>query len=221
MQFRVDQPQNHHHHRRQQFGLHDESSRKCLGAVESELGRRVWCHIIDLDVQSTVTAGTELQAARSKMSSETHMSVELLENMLPGENTPKSSAFLLFALGRAEISLAMRHIIERAYNHRNPKQQDLVELNEMLSMLHGRVRAISARLPAKGTPEKGLISSSQAAVALAGHDAFYKEDVSTTTVFNFWARSVLHMLYLRALILLQKRFLHVFAGPQQISLWKS
>ncbi|KAF2444307.1 hypothetical protein P171DRAFT_521659 [Karstenula rhodostoma CBS 690.94] len=207
----------------QQLGLHREASRKGLGSVKSELGRRIWWHLIDLDIQSAVAAGTELQAARVEGSSDARMPIEFLEdqNVLAGENTPKSSAFLLFALGRAEIASAMRQIIVRAYDRQRPSQRDLIELNDMLSSLHSRIRAISARLPAKGIPEKGLVSSFQATVAPATHGTLYKDDASTTTVFNFWARSVLHMLYLKALILLQKRFLHVFTGQRHATLWKT
>ncbi|KAL1602690.1 hypothetical protein SLS60_006110 [Paraconiothyrium brasiliense] len=207
----------------QQLGLHREASRKGLGSVKSELGRRIWWHLVDLDIQSAVAAGTELQAARVEGSSDTRMPVEFLDdqNVLAGENTPKSSAFLLFALGRAEIASAMRHIVVRAYDRQKPSQRDLIELNDMLSSLNSRIRAISARLPAKGVPEKGLVSSFQANVGPATHNTLYRDDAGTTTVFNFWARSVLHMLYLRALILLQKRFLHDFTGQRQATLWKT
>jgi len=206
----------------QQLGLHRESSRKDLTSVKSELGRRIWWHLVDLDIQSAVAAGTELQAARL-VSSDTRMPLEFLEdqNVLTGENTPKSLAFLLFALGRAEIASAMHHIIVRAYDRQRPNQRDLIELNDMLSSLSSRIRAISARLPAKGVPEKGLVSSFQANVGSTTHSTLYKDDASTTTVFNFWARSVLYMLYLRALILLQKRFLYDLTGQRQATLWKT
>jgi hypothetical protein len=207
----------------QQLGLHSESSRKGLGLVNAELGRRIWWHLVDLDIQSAVAAGTELQAACLEVSSDTRVPLEFLkdQNVLTGEKTPKQSAFLMFALGRAEIASAMRHIIVRAYDRQRPSQRDLIELNDMLSSLGGRIRAISTRLPAKGVPEKGLVSSFQANVGPATHSTLYRDDAGTTTVFNFWARSVLHMLYLRALILLQKRFLYDFTGQRKATLWKT
>lgn len=207
----------------QQLGLHREASRKGLGAVNSELGRRIWWHLVELDMQSAVVAGTELQAARAEGSSDTRMPAEFLDDqsVLAGENTAKSSAFLLFAVGRAEIARAMRHIVVRAYDRQRPSQRDLIELNDMVASLQSRIRAISARLPAKGVPEKGLVSSLQANVGPATHGTLYRDDAGSTTVFNFWARSVLHMLYLRASILLQKRFVHDFAGQRQTTLWNA
>lgn len=207
----------------QQLGLHREASRKRLGPVQSELGRRIWWHLVDLDIQSAVAAGTELQAARLEVASGTHMPLEFLEdqNVLAGENTAKSSAILLFALGRAEIASTMNHIILRAYDRQRPNQRDLIELNDMLSSLGSRIRAISARLPAKGIPEKGLVSSIHTPGGSTINGTLPEDDTGTTTVFNFWARSVLHMLYLRALILLQKRFLYEFTGPRQATLWKT
>jgi hypothetical protein len=64
----------------QQLGLHREASRKGLGAVNSELGRRIWWHLVELDIQSAVVAGTELQAARAEGSSDTRMPAEFLDD---------------------------------------------------------------------------------------------------------------------------------------------
>jgi len=207
----------------QQLGLHREASRKGLGAVNSELGRRIWWHLVELDIQSAVVAGTELQAARAEGSSDTRMPAEFLDDqsVLAGENTAKSSAFLLFAAGRAEIARAMRQIVVRAYDRQRPTQRDLIELNDMVASLQSRISAISARLPAKGVPEKGLVSSFYANVGPASYGMLYRDDAGTTSVFNFWARSVLHMSYLRALILLQKRFVHEFTGQRQTTLWNA
>jgi hypothetical protein len=203
----------------QQLGLHREASRKGLGEVNSELGRRIWWHLVELDVQSAVVAGSELQAARDEGSSDTRIPNEFLEdeNVLAGESTTKSLAFLLFAVGRAEIARAMRHIVVRAYDRQRPSQRDLVELNDTVASLQSRIRALSARLPTKGVPEKALVVN----MGPATRGPPYRDDAGATAVFNFWARSVLHMLCLRALILLQKRFVHEFTGQRQTTLWNA
>jgi hypothetical protein len=143
------------------------------------------------------------------------------QTVLAGENTAKSSAFLLFAVGRAEIVRVMRCIVVRAYDHQRPRQRDLMELKDMVTALQSRIRAISARLPATGVPEKGLVSSAQAHAEPATHGALYQDNADTNTIFNFWARSVLHLLYIRTSILLQKRFIHEFTGQRQATLWNA
>jgi hypothetical protein len=211
----------------QSMGLHRDGSFLGLDEVESEVRRRVWWHIVYLDVQTTISSG--LQPSCGSSSLEYHCDSSMVSELRDedirssGSHRPargeKASSAMLLSIGRHETTKVLRQIIERLYGIRNPTITDFEELSMVVKRLNATIENLIARLPAKGIPEKGYIPSLFATADPLRHEKLYQDDLDSPTIFNSWARIVLTIMKSNASILLFRPYLAHTSCAQSRAMW--
>ena len=200
----------------QTMGLHCEWMWSALDPVAREMRRRVWWHIVWLDVQSSVSTGLPLccgSEIRETVSMIAGTRDEEIKNLSassspPAESlTPGESVAMLYAVGRFETARLESIIVTRLQSEQGLTHEGFRELLTATKQLHQKIDSLIARIPTRGIPEKGFIPSSLANASPVTHPSFYKDDASQPTVFAAWTRIMLTLLKSEVAILLQKPFL--------------
>lgn len=206
------------------MGLHRDGSLFNLTEIECEVRRRVWWHIMYLDIQGAIAAGLPPLGGSGEDQFDTKMVSELRDEYIgcasPGNPTPrrspspadspmsstsstsrsKTSPAMILAVGRYETTILLRKIISCLLGIKAPNKHDLAQMGEMIYTLKSKLEARIVRIPARGLPELGFIPPREPA-SDAGVDA--RDEV----VFNSWARIMLSMLSDRAYGVLYQPFL--------------
>lgn len=106
--------------------LHKEAVVAAKNGVESELARRVWYHVVQLEVPATITSGASLPYYSSDESYDTHMPHDIHDSEMrrdsrptekPNINNANSSAMQL-AIGRVQLNRVLRKVVETCYSTR-------------------------------------------------------------------------------------------------------
>ncbi|KAH8152507.1 uncharacterized protein LAJ45_03347 [Morchella importuna] len=210
----------------QSMGLHRDGSLFELSEVECEVRRRVWWHIMYLDVQGAIATGLPPLGGSGDDLYDTKMVSELRDEYIglaPGAPDPvtpmtphnsrcqefhkekidiRSSPAMILAVGRYESTILLRKIITRLFAIRGSKRSDLMEMGKMIYELKMSLEKKISRIPARGIPEMGFTPP----VGSKGEPEVPNE-VERAVVFNSWARIMLSLLSDRAFGVLYQPFL--------------
>ncbi|KAJ5708757.1 hypothetical protein N7488_008558 [Penicillium malachiteum] len=193
------------------MGLHREVSWSALTPIEKETRRRVWWHIVWLDVQSSISTGLTLccgndalEAVRMVGTIDEETSNSAACSPLSDSATTGQSVAILYAIGRFQTARLQARIIRYLHSSEDRTQDGFEELVIDAKQLSENIESLIARVPILEIPEKGCIPSCLANAAPYTHPSLYKEDASQPTVFTAWARIMLTLLKSEIAILLQK-----------------
>ncbi len=215
----------------QSMGLHRERKLPGLDSVACELRRRVWWHVVWLDVQSVIRHGAQACAGAAEPQNDVRMVSALRDEDIPkhyegissspSESAPKiNSTVMLLAIGRYETARFQLFLISKINSTCRFTQAEFDSLVGATKEFHLKIDLLIAQIPAKGIPEKGFIPSRLANASPLTHQSLYHDNSSSPTVFTSWARIMLAMLKLEAVILLQKSFLRpAYATGKQGEMW--
>lgn len=219
----------------QSMGLHRDGSHFGLSDVECEVRRRVWWHILYLDVQGAIAAGLPPLGGSSDDLYDTKMVSELRDEYIglaSGAPEPKTdisahqsrcqeffqdkmetrtSAAMILAVGRYQSTSLLRIILTRLFAIRGSRKSDLMEMGKMIYELKMKLEARISRIPARGIPEMGFVPPTD-----RGCSENMPAEVEHSIVFNSWARIMLSLFSDRAFGVLYQPFLK----SAKSSLWK-
>ena len=199
----------------QSMGLHLEPSKLGFSVIECEMRRRVWWHILWLDLQNSIFTGLPLCFHRNDAHIKAPMVGETqdknigepIPNRTVTPSTATSSASMLFSIGRFETARFERLLVVHLHDTEGPDSQDLIEIENAYANLQLQLDNLISRMPAKGIPEKGLIPSRLANASPLSQRELYADHLHAATVFTSWARIMLTMSKTEATILFQRVFM--------------
>jgi hypothetical protein len=214
----------------QTMGLHCESTWSALDPVTREMRRRVWWHIVWLDVQSGISTGLPL-CCGSYMQDAVSMMVftrnKEIDNISRSSPPPADSlqsgesVAMIYAIGRCETANLESKIVTSLKSAQGLNHEGFSELVTATKQLHQRLDALIARIPIQGFPERGFIPSRWAKASPLTHPSLYKDDTTQSTVFAAWVRIMLTLLKFEVAVLLQKPILQTRKPekPQELRTW--
>ncbi|KGO67465.1 Transcription factor, fungi [Penicillium italicum] len=199
----------------QTMGLHREGTWSALSDIDKEIRRRIWWHIVWLDVQSSISTGltpccgNEALEAVSMVDTHPEVSNDITAGLSPRTEsvTNRPSVVILYAIGRYQTARLQARIVAHLQSAQGPTQDGFGELVTDAKELLRKIDSLIARIPTQGIPERGYIPSRLANALPSTHPSLYKDDTSQPTVFAAWARIMLTLLKSETAILLQKPFL--------------
>ena len=195
----------------QSMGLHLEPSKLGFDVVDCEMRRRVWWHILWLDLQNSIFTGLPLCFHHNdvQMVGEAP-DKDLCEPVPKGMVTPStvaSSVSMLFSIGRFETARFERLLVDHLHGTEGFDSEELMKIENTYTKLQLIIDTLIARIPAKGIPEKGLIPSRLANASPLSQKELYADHLHGATVFTSWTRIMLTMLKTEAAILFQRVFM--------------
>ncbi|KAK6008848.1 hypothetical protein QM012_000751 [Aureobasidium pullulans] len=211
------------------LNLHKEAVVAAKNGVESELARRVWYHVVQLEVLATITCGVSLSYYSSEASFDTRMPRDIHDSELRAEKgSPKHftagvacSSAMQLAIGRFQLNRALRQAVEKCYSTRPPSETDLEELLADIGRYEQLMDHTISRLEVRGLPEQGHVSTKLLRADPMIHKRLYRDDPNEETVFNAFARIMLSMMKGYVSILVTRHFLSTATGDQRAKLWTS
>lgn len=221
----------------QSMGLHRDGSLFGLNEVECEIRRRVWWHIVYLDVQGAIATGLPPLGGSGEDLYDTKMVSELKDEFIGNpdgaaaaaqrespegdephmcksflDDSPNSPAMIL-AAGRYDTTILLRKIITRLFSIKPSQKTDLLEMRKSICALKSRLEEKIAKIPARGIPELGFTPPHDQKVCtlIKSDERFASDqrfsDTERSIVFNGWARIMLSMFSDRAFGVLYQPFL--------------
>ena len=189
------------------MGLHRDGSLFDLKEVDCEVRRRVWWHIMHLDIQGAIATGLPPLGGSSEDQFDTRMPSELCDEFIGSdlvtsgrETANTTSPAMILAVGRYETTVLLRKIIVRLLGIKPPRKDDITEMGQMIHGLKVKLEERIARIPARGLPEMGFLPQH--------HQQEEINDIKEREgVFNSWARIMLSMMSDRAYGVLYQSFL--------------
>ncbi|CCX15257.1 Similar to Uncharacterized transcriptional regulatory protein C139.03; acc. no. Q9UTN0 [Pyronema omphalodes CBS 100304] len=183
----------------QQMGLHRDGSVFGLSPVESEVRRRIWWHILHLDIQGAIATGLPPLGGSSEEQFDTRMPSELRDELIgvdSPEDLPTSgsrySPTMVLAVGRYETTALLRKIVVRLLGIKPPTKEDMTEMGSMILGLKSKLEQKIARIPTREEVYMSAVSAGEQ---------------SEGDAFNKWARVMLSMMSDRAYVVLYQPFL--------------
>ncbi|KAJ5359813.1 Transcription factor [Penicillium concentricum] len=199
------------------MGLHREGTWSGMSCVDKEIRRRIWWHIVWLDVQSSISTGLTPccgnEALETVSMVDTHheepsdIPARLSQRTDSVTKTNGKSVAALYAIGRFQTAHLKAKIVAHLQSAQGPTQDGFGELVTDAKGLLQKIDSIIARVPTQGIPERGYIPSRLANASPSTHPSLYKDDAKQPTVFAAWTRIMLTLLKSEVAILLQKPFL--------------
>lgn len=213
----------------QTMGLHSESTWPALDPITQELRRRVWWHIVSLDVQSSISTGLPLccgNVNQDEVSIITLLPHEKIGNCYSIPSPPveflKSgeSAAMIYAIGRYEVASLQSKIITSLQSKHGLIGEGLRGVTA-IKQLHQKLDVLIAKIPTEGFPARGLIPSSWEKASPLTHPSLYKDDTTKPTIFAAWVRIMLTLLKFEVIILVQKPILQsrTHEKPHELRTW--
>ncbi|KAL8688171.1 MAG: hypothetical protein Q9218_005853 [Villophora microphyllina] len=201
----------------QRMGLHLQAPMPKLDAVACEVRRQVWCHILWLDLQTSVIHGLPMHcfsndAQYSAPPSGERSAKTRSDRATTGLATPsveEHSASMLLATGVSETSRFERLLVHHFHTGDVAQARNIQSITGALKRLQASIDGMIASLPAQGIPEKGLIPSRMANASPLSSRNLYADHMQEPTVLTSLARVMLNMLKTEAAIMLQKTLLDV------------
>ena len=202
----------------QSMGLHRDGSLFNLDIINCELHRRIWWHIVWLDVQSSLLHGThtccvsEEELKTFSMVSKTRdedlsQTNQHLLSRSPSPSSGATSVAMLLAIGRFETARFKHFLFTSLEDSRSLVQARLDECISTARSLQAKLDSLIANIPAQGVPEAGSIPSRLANASPMTYERLYGDRSSQPNVWSSWARIMLSMLKSETAILVQKPFL--------------
>ncbi|KAL3492159.1 hypothetical protein BJX62DRAFT_236596 [Aspergillus germanicus] len=193
----------------QSMGLHrDGVEWPTLRPGDQNIRRRVWWHIVRLDVQSSISSGLPLCCGSEAMDA-VGMIADICDKDIddPGSLSETHSIAIIFAIGCAETTRLQSKIIAHLQSGRGLTREGVGELGAAVKEHQKNIAALITRIPSQGIPERGFIPSRLANVSLPTHPALYTDDATKPAVLGAWTRVMLTLLKFDIVILLQKSLL--------------
>lgn len=216
----------------QVMGLHRDGAAFGLGRIECEMRRRVWWHIIWLDVQASLLHGYSSCCGYSE-AQQVAMVTDVRDEQLSSMSvtlTPRSSPpaqsmtsiTMLCSIGRYEVSKFKHYLIHILDS---PKQEDTLydKVVKSARSLQEKLDKLITRIPAQGIPETGFVPSRYHNASPSTHQWLYRDHPSSPTIWSSWVKIVLGMLKTDIAISVQKPFLDRAdqGSDQQQRVWNS
>ncbi|EAW09506.1 C6 zinc finger domain protein [Aspergillus clavatus NRRL 1] len=196
----------------QLMGLHRGDAWSALSPVDQGIRRRVWWHIVGLDVQSSIATGMDLCCGP-----------EALEAVRMVDDAADEA--MIYATGRSLTARVQARLVADLQNPQGPTKDGRDALVADATQLLQNLDALLGRVPTLGIPESSDISSRLAGDASPPftHPPWYTGDASQPTVFAAWTRIMLTLLKSEVAILLRKAFLVPpdRTNPQSRTSWMS
>ncbi|KAJ5160400.1 Transcription factor [Penicillium canariense] len=199
--------------------------------MDRGIRRRVWWHIVWLDVQSSIATGLNLCCGPETLEAVRMVDLDDEESgELPGGTSPSNksmaggqSVAIIYAIGRFQIARLQARIVAHLQSPQGPTEEGFGKLVADAKLLLQKMNSLIALVSTQGVPEKGYISSRLANVSPFTHPSLYKDDASQPTVFAAWTRIMLTLMKFELVILLRKPFLVPLdtANPQSRKSWTS
>lgn len=191
----------------QNLGLHQESNVEASDTMK-DLRRRIWRHIMWLDVQDSIMNGSRISCSGFD-----DQDRDFATNSLPftyptppiQTNDERSSAVTHFIRGIHETT-RFEHSLMLAlqYTQRSLRHTDFQGFLSKMKKLHLTLDLLISKIPANGIPEKGYIPARLANASPLTDKDMYCDTGAGPTVFGSWARIKLTMMKTETAILLQK-----------------
>lgn len=190
----------------QNLGLHDESVYEGTDTMV-DIRRRIWGHIMWLDVQDSIMNGSRICSGSDEVEENSSTSSRPFTYPTPPmqTNDDRTSAMGHFTRGFYETTHFEHSLLLALQHHRRPSRQiDFQHFLGKLRKLHLTLDLLISRIPANGIPEKGYIPARVANASPLTDKDMYCDTGAGPNVFSSWARIKLTMLKTEAAILLQK-----------------
>lgn len=199
----------------QMMGLHRERVGSTLSPVDRGVRRRVWWHIVWLDVQSSISTGlnlccgTDVLEAGGILDSEDEEMADIPGGLSPSNDfvAGGQSVAKIYAIGRFQMARLQARIVAHLQGPQGPTEEGFGELVADSKQLLQKINSLIALVSTQGIPERGYISSRLANASPFTHPSLYKDDASQPTVFAAWTRIMFTLLKFELAILLRKPFL--------------
>ncbi|KAJ3577904.1 hypothetical protein NPX13_g2664 [Xylaria arbuscula] len=173
--------------------------------VEHNTGRRVWKHIVHLQVMSAFTSGGPLPSQLSK--------IDVDEGDNHSIHDEVTSTALILAAGRYETTRTLRHVVEKCSDAQNGMSTERSEaLGRYIAKFHDKIDNLISRLSARGLPEHGQIPSQLFEASSLSNPRLYGDHPRQQTVLNSFARIMLSMM---------KHHISIVSGRMLGSPWSS
>ncbi|KAJ6263523.1 hypothetical protein Dda_2087 [Drechslerella dactyloides] len=216
----------------QSAGLHREPSTfKGLNEVEREVRRRIWWHILYLDVQSAIATGLPPLGGSDESVFDTQMVSELKDEYIGTKTTPEDiqkeeaatksnctglpesllsmrlSTAMIAAVGRYEATKVLRKLVSSLFSVKLPQKQDVTAMGKIIFDLQTKIDERINRIPARGVPEMGFVPP-------GGPDEENSTPAEKLENFNGWARTMLSLMYDKCFSVLYQPFLRTILSKQ-------
>ena len=205
----------------QNMGLHRDGSSFGLDNITSELRRRVWWHIVWLDVHTSILHGSQLRCSSNqaennvKMISETRDEDLLmmptgpfLRGLPPSPSAPGATSItMLLATGRFETAQFQHFLVNELNSARDLGKAQFDRIFCAAKRVQTQLDQLIARIPTHGISETGFIPSRLANASPLTHEFLYGDGAGQATIWSSWAKNMLIMLRTEVAILVQKPFL--------------
>lgn len=180
------------------MGLHQENDMPDLNPTR-EQRRRIWWHMVWLDVQSSLSSGLPTCVGDNTL------------NAVRMISTPDNSVLMLLALGRYETARLQNELMCGSLNasSRNAgqiSQEKVTKLLDSMRLLHSRIDTLIAKIPSFDCAEDVLPAQLREASPRT-HLALYQDRHEGPSIIGEWARRSLVLAKLEVAILLRKLML--------------
>lgn len=191
----------------QSMGLHlDPPISPEPSTNSTEHRRRIWWHIVWLDLQTSVSTGLPTCCNDYMVHSYSMVSTSRYPT-IPGNPEPELSMIMLWAAGRFQTLKLQHRLMGIFQNPGEPQAKEIIELAKSTKELHGFIDDLIAKIPVQGIPEKGMIPSSLANVNPYTSPHLYEDRANESTVLSACARIALYLSKLETVIMLQHALL--------------
>jgi hypothetical protein len=187
----------------QAMGLHKDGTDFGLDEIQVEERRRVWCHLMHLDVMTSIVSGLPLVAS-SEMFSNTRMIREIRDEYLGKSQDEDAETGAIFDLnyiltaGRYDATSCIRGILLRQFSPRAVTFVCIKNIEERIEALQTRTEKRIERLTIQSQRDYG--SPSSVLYSLSEGSSSHPNENSHTRVL--WGKDVLHLMVEKAYCLL-------------------
>lgn len=201
----------------QYMGLHRDGASFGLDNITSELRRRVWWHIVWLDVHTSILHGSLLCCSSSQAENSVKMISEFRDeglSMTTGSFSrslpPSPSAIsitMLLATGRFETARFEHFLLNELNSARDLGKAQFDRIVGAAKSVQTQLDQLIARIPTHGISEAGFVPSRLANASPLTHGWLYSDGAGQATIWSSWAKNMLIMLRTEVAILVQKPLL--------------
>ncbi|KAI0201011.1 hypothetical protein F4808DRAFT_135742 [Astrocystis sublimbata] len=155
--------------------------------VERDMGRRVWKHIVHLQIMTAFTSGGPLPPHLGKVDADEGDAHDIIDDM--------TSTSHILAAGRYETTRTLQHVVEMCSDNQNGMTTEASEaLGRHVAKIHDKLDGLIPRLSSCGLPEHGQIPSQLFETSSLTDPWLYGDYPRRQTVLNSFARILLSMM---------------------------
>jgi hypothetical protein len=192
----------------QAMGLHkDSSSILTLDAVQIEERRRLWCHLMHMDVMTACVSGMPLVASTEMFNTSKLLSDLRDEQIGPAEDSSRSISILqdmspssILAAGLFDTSTVLREILVRQFSSDSIKGFHIRALAKKVKALHARTEEQIERLNAMRDDIDVHSASSHSSYPIGSRSG----DSSSTYSLVSWSVDLLQLMVEKAYCILYR-----------------